>query len=43
VPHRRGSRPAGRPLAREELGEKRGAQPPTLDFLDLGLGGCARR
>jgi hypothetical protein len=28
---------------REELGEKRGTQPPTLDFLDLAAWACFRR
>ena len=35
-PHRRGSRPAGRPLAREELSENTGAQPPTLEPRTFG-------
>jgi hypothetical protein len=32
VPHRRASRPAGARPSREELSEKRGAQPPTLEL-----------
>jgi hypothetical protein len=32
VPHRRASRPAGARPSREELSEKRGAQPPTFFF-----------